>query len=172
MPYNMKITKEKIEVYKIRGLKGGAWADITLDRGESSGRLQIASDYGNWSYYWGSCGESFNKFLCSLDIHYTAGKFGESDWFDHNATISNLVNRIDEYSEDYPDLKSVLLEELDNLKSAYDKDEFTHSMWNCDNILHMEGHQPDLIKDITPSFNQFWDKIWLGFVEHLKKEDE
>ncbi len=70
-----KITKSTCEVYKLRHECGMYWADITLDCGEKSGRIQIASDYGTWQNYWGCCGCSFKEFLTRLDVEYTAGKF-------------------------------------------------------------------------------------------------
>jgi len=45
-------------------------------------------------------------------------------------------------------------------------------MWNCDNILSMEGHQPDIIKCVEPGFRRFWEEIWPSFIEHLNTEDE
>jgi len=175
MTKTFTIEKKQIESYKIRNTDGGfAWADITIDDsgGKNAGRIQIASDYGQWQNYWGACGTPFKKFLGQLDIHYAAGKFGTGNHFDHDATIKNLENRVDEYSEDYPELKSVLLEELDVLRDAYNMNEFEAQMWNCDNILSMEGHQPDIIKCVEPGFRRFWEEIWPSFIEHSNTEDE
>ena len=70
------INKTQCEVYKLRHECGMYWADITVDSGEKSGRIQIASDYGSWQNYWSCCGCSFKEFLTKLDMQYTAGKFG------------------------------------------------------------------------------------------------
>lgn len=49
----MVIEKTQIELYKVRLDGGQGWADISIDAKEKSGRIQIASDWGAWQYYWG-----------------------------------------------------------------------------------------------------------------------
>lgn len=164
------ITKTQIECYKIRSGKG-AWADITIDAQGNTGRIQIASDYGSWQYYWGACGERFKRFLADLDIYYAAGKFGEGNWFDLDKTIENLKSRIKEYSADYPEKKAELKSELKELKDSSCKEEFVAKMWQSPEILEMEGHNPEMITDVSPSFKKFWEVLWPVFIEELKKEN-
>lgn len=92
MEGKFSINKNTVEQYKIRHSSGSCWADIVLDSGDGCGRIQIASDFGDWQYYWGSCGCSFKKFLTEIDMGYFAGKVGESDWFDIDATGAVRIN--------------------------------------------------------------------------------
>ena len=160
------ITENQVTVYKIRrGNKTGSWADITLD----NGRISISSDYGSWAYYWGSPGSSFKAFLISLNIDYFAGKVGESNHFDHLATITNLRKRIDEYAFGEENLKTSLLLEYKELINAHDENEFIAFMHRSENILTMEGYHPDVVRTISPSFQRFFDGPWQEFIKHLKK---
>ena len=165
---NYTITKCTVECYKIRK-STGLWADINIDEEENTGRIQIASDYGSWQYYWGPCGKSFKKFLIGLDIGYASGKFGESDWFDLDATIKYLKNRIDEYGFD-DDEKESVLNELNELTDVSCKEEFVHIVSNCDLIMNMEDGMPNMCKNISPTFKNFWETIWQVFINELKKE--
>tara|TARA_R110000803_G_scaffold78075_2_gene143106 strand:- start:20068 stop:20580 length:513 start_codon:yes stop_codon:yes gene_type:complete len=162
------ITKKAVEHYNIRG-PHGTWAAITIDADGNAGRIQIASDYGDWQNYWGSCGESFKKFLQGLNLDYVAGKFGANKHFDLNATIASLKENMKEYSPDKK-LKGELEEELNRLLSSYDKEEFVRTMYDCDNIMRMENHCPNMINGIEPGFLNFWNKMWPAFLEELKSE--
>ena len=172
MNKNFKTTKSTVECYKIRGTKSGVWADITIDANEKAGRLQIASDYGSWQYYWGSCGLNFKDFLISLNIDYVANKFGEGNWFDLDKTISNLESNIKEFTQydTIQDLKNELLEELKNLEESSGKDEFVHKMWNSPKIMDMADGTPNLETSISPQFQNFWKILWQVFKEELKAE--
>lgn len=162
---NIVVTKSHVECYKLRSDKG-AWADITIDMKDKTGRIQIASDYGSWQYYWGACGETFKKFLIGLDLHYIAGKFGESRWFDLEKTIASLRSRINDM-----DKHEVLLEELSKLEDCSSREEFNHIIWSdCENILEMEDNNPDVCESVSPMFMQFWNKLWPSFLEALKSE--
>jgi hypothetical protein len=172
MDTNFTTTKSTVECYKMRSTKSSAWADITIDANGNTGRLQIASDYGSWQYYWGACGLSFKDFLISLNLHYVADKFGEGNWFDLDKTISNLKSNINEFTQydTIDDLKNELLEELKNLEESTGKDEFIHKMWDSPKIMDMADGTPDLATSISPQFQNFWNNIWQDFKEVLKAE--
>lgn len=191
----MEIKKSTIECYKLRSKTSSVWADITLDSLDRAGRLQIASDYGNWQYYWGSCGESFKKFLTGLDIGYVANKFGENRYFDLNATLKNLKDCI--ISENFPEInaddydltdeeekasfedeklsRQSKIDEFNNdferLSNAYDENDFVHIWYQCDNIIELV-ERPDIVHCISPLFLRFWNEIWPFFINELKKENE
>ena len=171
MEKEFTISKSTVESYKIRFPKNHTWADISVDPGEKSGRIQIASDYGDWQYYWGSCGSQFKEFLIDLNIGYAACKFGEDKFFDLNSTIESLRNRIMDYAgpED-KDALAGLLHELDELKNSSCKEEFVHKIQNCDAIMEMENYSPDLCFTINPLFKIFWEGLWKVFVDELKNE--
>ena len=96
---NMTIEKTTVECYRLRH-SSGMWADITIDANKETGRIQIASDYGSWQNYWGSCGKPFKLFLQSLDKYYVAGKFGASKWFDAVKTVAEYRAVIKENIKD------------------------------------------------------------------------
>lgn len=165
-----KIEKTTVELYRLRFDKLSIWADITIDSQPNSGRIQIASDFGDWQYYWGSCGCSLKEFLTDLNKHYLATKFGESNFFDLATTIENLrAEIIAEFPYNLAS-KQNLFEELKELEESSCENEFIHKMMSCDRIMEFCGHQPNISRCISPRFTEFWDKIWPAFVAELKKE--
>lgn len=164
------ITKTTVECYKIRHLSG-MWSDITIDAKEETGRIQIASDYGEWQFYWGSCGMPFKKFLASLDKHYVAGKFGASRWFDSIKTVAEYravikENVKDGYLTKQKGIKA--LAELQCLEESSCKEEFCSNLSNdCDEIMKLYDHCPSLVYGIDPSFENFWTKLWPVFINEL-----
>ena len=161
------IEKQVVECYKIRG-EEFSWADITIDAKHNTGRISIASDYGNWQNFWGACGCSFNEFLAGIDIHYAANKFGAGNWFDLEKTIKGLKERINDSSvgEKY---KKEIFEELEELSNSSGKEEFIHIVQNCDKIMEFENHCPDMINSIEPGFKRFWEEIWQFFITEISK---
>jgi hypothetical protein len=170
------LTKSTVECYKIRHASGMYWADITIDAKDKTGRIQIASDYGDWQYYWGACGCPFKQFLTELGIDYVAGKFGEGSHFDEEKTIRHYKQyTIEQRKTD--DLSAAEAREIwEDIKfltnNGSDKlDEFCNTMYNeCHALMYFFNHQPDTIKIISPQFRMFWDNIWAFFVAALKRE--
>jgi hypothetical protein len=160
------VTKKTLECYSIRANK--TWAEISLDCGNKSGRLQIASDYGSWQYYWGAAGVPFKEFLLGLNIQYTAGKFGESRWFDHEATMKELRELV--AAHDNEEEKEAMTEELEELEDCTDSNSFQHIAYNADTLHKLWDTGPNIHTDISPSFRHFWDKLWSVFIDELKKE--
>ncbi len=168
MSNSITVERTKIECIKI-SFKDGDYAHFTLDYGDGLGRLSIASSYGNWSYYWGACGESFKRFVSGLGKDYVAGKFGESRYFDKDASIKELKGYIKEYTSEYEDKLEALNYELTELEDCDSSDSFgrlffalTHMPRVCD--------YPPMNYDISPNFNKFWSKVWPEFLTELKKD--
>ena len=172
MNTELTLTKSTVECYKIRSSKNSNWADITIDSNGSTGRIQIASDYGDWQRYWGACGSSFKEFLTKLNIEYAADKFGADNYFDLDKTINSLKSQIEEFCEsESADIKQELLNELKILeKESSCKEEFVHKMWDSPKLLEMTDNSPDLCMSITPLFKRFWDEMWPTFIQELKNE--
>lgn len=163
------ITKTTVECFKIRH-SSGTWADITIDAKEETGRIQIASDYGAWQFYWGSCGMPFKEFLASLDKHYVAGKFGCARWFDAVKTVAEFQRVIEEDINDgYLNASkgADALDELELLKNSSDQNEFCMTLNDCGQIMKLYDHCPSLIYGIDPSFENFWTKLWPVFIEQI-----
>jgi hypothetical protein len=175
MTYNIK--KSKIQLYKLRQeVTSDYWADITIDAYEKAGRIQIASDLGNWQYYWGSAGTSFKAFLTKLDIHYTAGKFGVGRFFDFQKTInlwkSEIIrNRKDETLS--AKQSRTLFDEIKNVESEAPVTEIVFQQYvynNAVEYLKFTDYMPETVTGISPQFQKFWDTAWQAFVAELKRE--
>lgn len=174
------ITKETVQVYKLRPAKAGAggWAYITIDAHKSGGRIQIASDYGSWQYYWGAAGENFKKFLIGLDIHYVAGKFGCGRHFDFDKTIIFWKREIlrcrrdmsldaEQARELYNEVKNV---EENGPMNGSDLQWYTRQF--AEKWMKLNDYMPETVHVILPAFQRFWDTTWQAFKEVLQKELE
>ena len=170
METNYTITKSQVENIKLK-FQNGMFANITLDYLGSQGRISIASDFGTWSNYWGACGEDFKKFLIGLDMYYFAGKVNEDRFFDHENTIKYLKQSIKENANNKYHKKE-MLDQLAELKECEDEQSFVQKMYECDDIMNLEDGCPDMIRTISPSFKNFWERIWSVFVLELKRELE
>ena len=67
-------------VYMVHSDDNGPFAYATLaDFGPGQGLLQIHSDWGTYSYYWGSMGErSLREFLLDTSPSYVEGKLSSN----------------------------------------------------------------------------------------------
>lgn len=169
------IKKTTVECYKIRQERTiASWADITVDSpGEKCGRISIASDYGDWQYFWGAVGGSFKDFLCHIDKHYAAGKFGANRWFDQQATLKTMKKQIIEYRRDNDidaEKARAMWNELNDLKEYDDAQVFAMRAFDSEHLSYLFDCGPDLSYDCTPGFNAFWEIVWPVFVGELKKE--
>ena len=74
--------------------KCSAWMRLLW---EDNGRVIILSDYGHWSYFWGSIGDqTIEEFLIDLDSHYMGKKMLESEFYvtDDEGTIKAVREHI------------------------------------------------------------------------------
>lgn len=169
-----EITKSTVECYKLRHASGMYWADITVDAKDKTGRIQIASDYGDWQYYWGACGSSFKQFLTELNMEYVAGKFGEGRHFDIAATIKLNKRLVLEHRKD-ESISAIqargMFTELNELGNYYDTEkEFYNDWYNKEELPKFFEEFPDTVSGVSPRFVIFWDNCWAAFIEELKKE--
>lgn len=164
------ISKAPVECYKIRHESGMYWADITIDANEKAGRISIASDYGEWQRYWGACSGPFKEFLSGLDINYAAGKFGADKHFNLDATLHGLMDR----AKDNYDRNSIkpVIDEINSLNDCSDLPEFMAMVRDCEIIMTMENHCPDICYTITPGFRRFWTDIWPILLNQFKEESK
>jgi hypothetical protein len=171
----MRISKKTIQLYKLRDIGDCGWADISIDEGEQAGRISIASDWGSWQFYWGSCGKPFKQFLIGLshNMDYVAGKMNADRWFDFDATIKKLKNdvlisRRNNYIEE-EQARSIFneIKEIEN-ESPSDANHFVSLFYDTENLCNWRD--ADTETDVTPQFKAFWKKAFLPFLEHLKLE--
>jgi hypothetical protein len=167
------ITKSHVESYKVRHSTGMYWADITIDSNDCKGRIQIASDFGDYQYYWGACGSPFKEFLLRIGIHYAAAKFGTDRWFDSDKTISDYKHAIRESRQCQSISREEareLYDELKNLADCIHEHEFVHIMWEQRKLMNFFDNCPDLSRDISPQFKTFWKHVWPVFLNELRNE--
>jgi hypothetical protein len=170
-PYT--VTKSTVELYRLRHPSGMYWADITIDQGDEAGRISIASDFGNWSNYWGCCGMPFKDFLCKIDQGYAANKFGANDWFDLEATIKHLRDEVKRQLADRSidtEMAKTMREEISELTDYNSKDAFAVQCFNMEHLSQLYDCGPDLLTDVEPGFKHFWDKVWPVMIETFKAE--
>lgn len=169
------IKRGSVECYKVRHSSGMYWADIVIDASGNAGRVQIASDYGSWEYYWGSCGCPFKQFLTQLGIDYVAGKFGEAKWLDLDATIKSYKGQVIEYRRDGSMSSSIaraLFDEIKDLEEEYPNDEssFCVAMNNKEQLMKWFDYCPSPVHSISPQFRKFWEHVWPVFKTELLNE--
>lgn len=170
------ITKSLCEIYKIRHESGMYWANVTLDYDGEKGRVQIASDYGTWSNYWGSCGCSFKEFLTRIDMYYFAEKVNESEWFDSDATLEVIkkdINKRFASKELNGRGRNNLYERIESIMCDHSRDKtaYMYSMY-YDNLFSVFYEPSDIpcITDVSPQFKQFFEGPWQAFIQELKNE--
>lgn len=169
------IKKTQVECYKIRQETTiASWADITIDSpGIGSGRIMIASDYGDWQNYWGAVGGSFKEFLTRIDKHYVAGKFGANRWFDQKATVKFMKKQIIDYRRDNDiDCEKArdMWNDLKELEEYDDPQVFSIRAFDSEHLSYLFDCGPELFYDCTPGFNAFWEIVWPVFIDQLKQE--
>lgn len=168
------ITKSTCELYKLRGLPHSGWADITIDAADHHGRIQIASDWGNWSYFWSACGGPFKEFLPHISIDYTAGKFGADSWFDAEATVKTFKQYVvqnQRSGEISKETSKAITSELQWLDGLSRRDEFCAALErDCTELMRMYEYMPDMQTDIHPMFRNFWRDCWPVFLAELASE--
>jgi hypothetical protein len=170
----MKIEKNTIELYRIRLEKSG-WADISIDDNDKAGRISIASDWGSWEYYWGSCGSSFKEFISSLNIHYVACKFGEDKYINVEKSVFGWKKSVIEQRRDEEitsDFARLVYEEIKELEENCAPMDLVEACRSQTNLLEFSGYSPDFVKEVSPRFKRFWEKVFMHFQQHLKDEIE
>ncbi len=169
------ITQTAVESYKFKHPSGMYWADITVDENPKGGRIQIASDFGNWAYYWNSA--PFKDFLCGLGISLplrgkdAADKFGCDQHFDFVETIAFIRKAIREHGSEY-EHKAKLAKEANTLENeGYHYEEFCRTFdLECPLLREMFEFCAPVQYCIAPGFRKFWQMVWPLFVAELKKE--
>lgn len=167
MEKKIEVTKTTVECYKIRADKEWTWADINIDANGKTGRIQIASDYGDWQYYWGACGCDFKQFLSQLDIHYMAGKMGAGKCFDIDKTLQLYRENIAEVN---PKNSAELFRQCDEMEDHGDKESFMIMLYSKEELFNFFDGIPDMCYKIENGFQQFFDKIWPVLLAEFKKE--
>ena len=173
-------TKSTVECYKIRHPSGMYWADITVDGKDRQVRIQIASDYGDYQYYWGACGPGYKEFLQKIGIDYAASKFGANRWFDFDKTISGWKLQVIEYRRQ-GDLEETEARDIyDEIKELEEDGDYNNDRMFIEQAMGKDAMVKffdydglcSVVYDITPQFRKFWQTAWRVFLSELRKESE
>lgn len=169
--------KSTVELYKIRHVNGCYWADITIDANGREGRISIASDWGNWSNYWGACGEGFKSFLASINMEYAANKFGVEQWIDVKKSLDSFNELVGE-CERYGTVSKAEaigiraeIKELRGESAACITEAVTRSR-SLYSFLYGHGDGADFIYKANPHFAAFWAQAWPVLLAEFASETE
>lgn len=174
----MNIQVSTIKVYKLRDIGDCGWADIAIDPSENGGRISIASDWGSWQKYWGSCGSDFEKFLIGLrnNMDYVAGKMQADNFFDFEGTINALKSRVLEYRrrDEIEKNKARLI--YNEIKSIEDegypsRNSFLEDYYQTENLSRWH-YEVETVDTVSPQFRNFWNKAFLPFLDYLQAKDK
>lgn len=176
---NQIVTKKVSELYEVRQAngRGSKWADFNLVCGESSVRICINSDYGNFAYVWGACGCNPKEFLIDLDFQYAM----------KNLTKYNVyIDDVDGFNRCYKrDMIELVRDDVLSFKRAkeiyYELKKFTGStnyeiqeqIFNSPFVGETYYGDPSTLpnpKMVDPTLKLFWENCWIPFVEQLKIE--
>ncbi len=170
----MQISKQQVTQYQIRFPDRSSWADITIEPNGTQGRIAIISDYGSWNYYWGACGVPFVQFLLDLkkDPHYFANKVGEANYTDVEKTIVAMKQQILSARRDESITAEVAREMYLELTDAIHDDAFQliDRVYNDYELSKFFFDGVPTVTDISPSFRQFFERIYTPFCDHLQQE--
>jgi len=174
----IKFKKIYTETYKMSG-SSCLWASINLELYEKAVNVMISSDYGNFSYFWGSTGKNPKKFLTKISKDYTMKKFlGENMYeIDLEACRKSIKEIIIEERKMLNISKDEAFEawiELDNIMNNYSMNEnqyFTEITRTdiFDKIFYDWEAIPTHRKNKS-IVDLFWNDLWIPFTEELKKE--
>jgi len=176
------IQKTLTETYSMRGEKC-LWAKINLDCGDESVNVMISSDYGDFSHYWGRCGMNPKKFLTTIDMHYAMKKLmhGTDNLYcpDSNERLKSFKKLIiekrkynyitkEEARIAWNRIIRIINRTGDNdevyFNECFNSEEFENIIYDIESIP-MDTKMKNMVIE-------FWEDIWLPFIEYLKKEIE
>lgn len=136
------------------------------------------TDYGDYNYAWNAHGcKNIAHFLIKISMDYAMGKFRGNKFycFDSVETRKQMLSDLIMYRK----AKDI---ESDQARAAYNQirddidfqssESFHYSIQECDEFLEMWGNE------FFSTHNKkdyhcvaFWEKLWLPFIEELKKDD-
>lgn len=181
---NVDITKKNTETYTLRGDKC-LWAKINLECGEESVNVMISSDYGEYNYYWGSCGMDPKQFLIKLNWHYCMKKLMqgtdnmyEPDWSERKKSFKELVIAL---RKEYRVEKELIRKQWDRMIEIFDdcgnsidlyytKVINEELFWQDEYPLFYDVDSIPEDRKLQPQVMRFWNDLWTPFIMHLKEE--
>lgn len=170
------VKKQHSERFILKSDNPHWWANITLS---PDGFLDIQSDYGSYSYCWGSFGDDFKAFLIECDSSYLLRKFGkERTEFDAEKTVSAIKRDIIKVRQDkYIDAEEAraLWDSIGDFCSAPTPEIFGVELMQTDLFQEIYSSDPTaipMIRRADPQACAFLEKIWPHFIDELKKNGQ
>ncbi len=154
--------------YNIRN-EVGSWLGMFLVTHD--GAVTTISDYGNYSYWWGSTGMSdIREFLIKISVDYMLGKMAPQSEFDGEAAKKFIKEHILDLRRAGDLTKEEAREEWDLIENAdfYDAHGFGYHDW-C-NSSSIEGRYEFYQSDTPKQAKLFAERVWPYFIAALKKE--
>lgn len=174
------VTKQKIDVYKIRHDNSCVWGDITVEFGKTSAQVMINSDYGSYAYNWFSTGENPKQFLCDINMDYAMEKLSDYKLYepDTDKYSEEIKNSIIESRKDERMTKEEARTAWDDMLGVLDDypsgDIMYHSLIEHEHFDKVFGDFEALpsARRVKPKHVHFWEKVWTPFTDALKIEME
>ena len=175
---NNIVTKEMIELYKVRNKEKHTWGDISVKFGECSVQLMINSDYGHFAYNWFSTGPNPKEFLCRLSMDYTMNKLTSGDIyiFDMDKNLLETKKIIIEKRRNNMISKEIAKICYDEMLEFFKESNDMNYVMNlitkhkyCDEIFDEWEFIPHFTK-IKSNIINFWNDIWILFIKKIQEE--
>lgn len=144
----------------------GDWARLLWE--ESTGRVIILSDYGNWSYCWSHRGnESVREFLPQLEYEYMGKKMLGSALYVHSdkSTAQAIRETILRARRDCSLSRVDARVEWDFVK-RYERGEIDFKEWVDGTDLGDDSYELSR-REVCSDWKSFWERLWLPLIKPL-----
>lgn len=175
----MTIKKDTALCYDVKPLENNpyAWATVFIREWKGGGQVAIQSDYGDFSYLWGSIGDkTLREFMCGLDYHYFMKKTRKDTGghkFCADTTMDNMRENILEARKEHGISKQEARELFDEVSalSDYSTEECFYTAYYHNETLYDFFHsEPPKRTMKDPACRMFWDEIWSRLVPVWRDE--
>lgn len=170
----IRVLKDKVERYKFKAKNWWAVFFLSID-----GYLDIQSDYGDYSYRWGSFGPCFKQFLIDCDRSYLLGKLGmnKPKEFDNKKTYEcikrDIINMRRE-GEINSEIAKESWEQAKYILEFMNEHEYQEFIIGSNNIIYGSIYKDTIeipcIMEYSYQLRYFLDECWKEFIKILKEE--
>jgi len=169
----ISVKKSSSERFVLKSDDPHWWANITIS---SDGFLDIQSDYGSYSYCWGSFGDDFKSFLSGCNNDYLLRKFGKgSNTFNPEKTLEGIKREILTARRDTQisaDIARSLWYDTKDLDDFTTVEGFGAQLAGsdiCEIIYGGDMSSVDFVQDDDPAACAFLEKVWPHFIAEISK---
>ena len=162
-----QVDVREVTFTEISAQASGAWCRLLLE--ESTGRVQLISSWGTYSYRWTSIGgQTLTQFLADCDSDYLGSKFlgTEISVSDETESAKFILERIVEMRRSGALLSDDAREEYDLAKQLL-HGVISWDEWRSDTTLS-DAWEYRMTK-INPQWVRFWELLWEPMVRPALK---